>query len=339
MKTINVFGFHSHLGNDSRPSAFKTFIDPLKKHLKVNVFPIDNASINQFNYDSLIGSPIVFWAIHPNSKLFLHVKHNITWVPMYDDVLWQSKNWWRKISKRVKIISYSDSIYKKIKHFDHKAIKVKYFEDPANFKKCSWNKGINIFYWNRSGLLTKKQIELICLKTKAKTLVFRNHLDYYAHHSQNISLNGKTGLTKIISLDNNTSYEKYLSALSKCNVFFSPRLYEGIGLTNLEAMASGMAVFSPSNPTMSEYIKHNSNGILLNYNNSIRHYNRFITKLGKLFKINLDPLPVLLNNSRIKNINLNLLEKIGNKAREDHKVGYRNWENTVPKIVKFIFEK
>jgi len=56
--------------------------------------------------------------------------------------------------------------------------------------------------------------------------------------------------------------EDYLKTLSGSNVFFAPRLYEGIGMPFLEAMAMGIVVVAPGHPTMNEYIIDGENGLL-----------------------------------------------------------------------------
>ena len=54
----------------------------------------------------------------------------------------------------------------------------------------------------------------------------------------------------------------YAPALRRAGIYFAPRLYEGIGISFLEAMAMGKAVVAPDNPTMNEYVTHNVNGFL-----------------------------------------------------------------------------
>jgi Glycosyl transferases group 1 len=46
------------------------------------------------------------------------------------------------------------------------------------------------------------------------------------------------------------------------NVYFAPRIEEGIGQAFLEAMSRGQCVVAADNPTMSEYIVHGVNGLL-----------------------------------------------------------------------------
>ena len=63
------------------------------------------------------------------------------------------------------------------------------------------------------------------------------------------------------------SPEEYGRVLQEQNVFFAPRRYEGIGMSFLEAMSLGMAVISPDNPTMNEYISSGETGYLYDPDN------------------------------------------------------------------------
>lgn len=51
---------------------------------------------------------------------------------------------------------------------------------------------------------------------------------------------------------------------AKANVFFAPRLEEGIGQAMLEAFSLGQCVVAPDAGTMNEYIVHGVNGLLYN---------------------------------------------------------------------------
>ena len=58
--------------------------------------------------------------------------------------------------------------------------------------------------------------------------------------------------------------EDYLRAVREADVFFAPRVSEGIGMSFLEAMVGGKCVAAPDNPTMTEYIDHGRTGLLYN---------------------------------------------------------------------------
>jgi glycosyltransferase involved in cell wall biosynthesis len=53
----------------------------------------------------------------------------------------------------------------------------------------------------------------------------------------------------------------------RAHVFFAPRALEGIGMSFLEAMARGQIVVAPDKPTMNEYIRHRTSGILYDFSN------------------------------------------------------------------------
>lgn len=54
----------------------------------------------------------------------------------------------------------------------------------------------------------------------------------------------------------------YEYVLGKANVFFAPRLEEGIGQATLEALSRGQCVVAPDNGTMNEYISKELTGLL-----------------------------------------------------------------------------
>ena len=339
MPVINIFGWHSHFGENYRPSAMKVFVDPIRQYHKVRTIPLGGSSYNNFDYNSLKEEPIVFFAMHPPAQLLEDNNFNITWVPMYDDVKWNRLSFWKKFPKSTKIIAYSKWISNLTIGLEFKTMRVKYFENPNSSKLASWDNGHNIFYWNRSGLLNKEQLKTMCDTLNAKTLIFRDHLDYYSHKKQKIILKNKIGNTDVINLDMYSNSVEYMEHLYRCNIFIAPRLYEGIGLTFLEAMANGMVVLSPNSPTMNEYIQNNINGVFLPYSELRRHYNRFVTKLSNKSGISfpiISVLPTYYNFNKLINLPL---EKIGNNARKTHIEGYRKWVDTIPSIGDFILSE
>ena len=60
--------------------------------------------------------------------------------------------------------------------------------------------------------------------------------------------------------------EEMIKDMEKSAVYIAPRLYEGIGMSFLEAMAHGRCVIAPDNPTMNEYITDKVTGYLYNPN-------------------------------------------------------------------------
>jgi glycosyltransferase involved in cell wall biosynthesis len=65
----------------------------------------------------------------------------------------------------------------------------------------------------------------------------------------------------LVSWSSNNNSE-HLKNLEECDLFVSPREYEGIGIATLEALALGVPAISIRRPTINEYITHGKNGIL-----------------------------------------------------------------------------
>ncbi|WP_218510123.1 glycosyltransferase family 4 protein [Variovorax sp. dw_308] len=97
-----------------------------------------------------------------------------------------------------------------------------------------------------------------------------------------------------------------LTALvERANVYFAPRLEEGIGQSFLEAMARGKCVVAPNQGTMNEYILHGVNGLLYEHHN-----------------------PRPLDFSRVK--------RLGRCARDSVVAGHAQWLAAEDGIVDFI---
>ena len=61
--------------------------------------------------------------------------------------------------------------------------------------------------------------------------------------------------------------QDYLKYLNQANIFIAPRAAEGVGLSFVEALARGCAVFAYDAPTMNEYITHKADGFLFKERN------------------------------------------------------------------------
>ena len=100
--------------------------------------------------------------------------------------------------------------------------------------------------------------------------------------------------------------EDFFKILKASNVFFAPRLYEGIGISFIEAMTMRQCVVAPNTPTMNEYIRDGETGLLYDPGN-----------------------PVSLDFSNAK--------QIANNAREYCKKGYKRWIESEEELIDFIY--
>ncbi|MDR2744870.1 MAG: glycosyltransferase [Desulfovibrio sp.] len=100
---------------------------------------------------------------------------------------------------------------------------------------------------------------------------------------------------------------EFATILRKANIFFAPRLVEGIGQTTLEAMCLGQCVVAPNNGTMNEYILNGLNGLLFTPTN-------------------------------IHSLDFGGAEKLGRNAWESAVEGHRRWRNAESDVVAYILE-
>src|SRR5690606_16522650 len=95
--------------------------------------------------------------------------------------------------------------------------------------------------------------------------------------------------------------EEFLAVMKRANVYFAPRLSEGIGMANLEAMAQGQCVLAHRESTHNEYLKHGANGLLFDL-------------------------------SHVYPIDLSRAKQLGKAARETVIAGYDRWLASHPTI-------
>lgn len=91
----------------------------------------------------------------------------------------------------------------------------------------------------------------------------------------------------------------------RANVYFAPRLEEGIGQTFLEAMGRGQCVVAADGPTMNEYIVHDVNGLLYEPRS---------------------PAPLDLSD----------VARLGREARRGATAGRARWEESEERLAEFI---
>jgi glycosyltransferase involved in cell wall biosynthesis len=95
------------------------------------------------------------------------------------------------------------------------------------------------------------------------------------------------------------------AVLSQANVFFTPRVEEGIGQSFLEAMARGQCVVAPNNGTMNEYIQDKYTGLLF-------------------------------DREDIRPLDFSDVIGIGERAYLSCELGYQTWLESHKDIVKYI---
>jgi glycosyltransferase involved in cell wall biosynthesis len=246
------------------------FIDIITPHNNIEFFYWDGKkkedirqtveNINDSNCDC-----VIFWQIIPSYKLLsLLISDNIIFVPMYD----ACHNWkyfqWYKYGK-LRFISFSKTLHDKLSEMGIVSFYIRYMSplpenfDPKNIRKNNQS----VFLWNRNGSIQINQVISFISYNQWNRFVIHEAPDQQiVDNKKNREMNVEALQVEKTAWFN--SQLEYIQTISSCDVYISPREYEGIGLSFLEAMRMGLCVVAKNNPTMNEYIEHGINGFLFN---------------------------------------------------------------------------
>jgi glycosyltransferase involved in cell wall biosynthesis len=223
---------------------------------------------------------------------------------MYDACFGYPDEYWLKY-RDFKFINFSKTLHLKLKKLGIISEYFQYFLKPEISKQQNRDfKQLNGFFWQRTSGITWDHIKKIVRKTDFNKIHIHAAVDPPGYELVLPSKEEKEKYNITIS-DWFPEKNDYVKLLSDTNVFFAPRLYEGIGMSFIEAMAMGQCVVAPDNPTMNEYITHGVNGLLYDLEDS-------------------SPLDF----SDIESISVNA-------KRYMHK-GYRKWSKSEKKLIRFI---
>lgn len=187
---------------------------------------------------------------------------NVISVPMYDDVGEQDDGFWIQQS-RYRHLTFSRTIHERLVRLGIPSLRLQYFPDPKEFDPVADFSALRGFFWQRTPALSWPTIRTLIGETRFHT--FHLHLAPDPPHFE-VPLPEKMDLGRHdVSVSNWFEDRRdFLAVLRQANVYFAPRLAEGIGMSFLEAMAAGQCVVAPDGPTMNEYITPGKTGLLYN---------------------------------------------------------------------------
>jgi glycosyltransferase involved in cell wall biosynthesis len=189
---------------------------------------------------------------------------NIILIPMYDQSGGWSDLYWLQY-RDFKVINFSKALHDKLQRLGMQSKYFQYYLPPATAgsSDAGMNDGLHGFFWQRTDGITWDHIRRLIEGTDFRS--FHLHLAV-----------DPPGYEKVMPTDEEIrkynitasewfhDREDYFRVASRANVFFAPRLYEGIGMSFVEAIAQGKFIVAPDYPTMNEYIAHGVNGLLYN---------------------------------------------------------------------------
>ncbi|RYF61212.1 MAG: glycosyltransferase [Comamonadaceae bacterium] len=206
----------------------------------------------------------------PDRAAFRQRHPNVVYIPMLDQFgIWQGpmfnqSDFWA-VFQGSKILNFSNALHCLTIGFGIASSWARYYQPAEPIVSPLGSAGLSGFFWIRR----QDQINWALVRQ----LIEGSRFDSFHLH-----LAGDPGAPKP-ELPSDEDVARYnitvstwfedrreLTALvERANVYFAPRMEEGIGQSFLEAMARGKCVVAPNHGTMNEYILPGVNGLLYDY--------------------------------------------------------------------------
>jgi GT2 family glycosyltransferase len=256
------------------------------------------AEFNEARYDV-----IVIWQLHEAFNLLSGRHPNVVFIPMYDSMLWAGDFYWKPAFNAAKVVCFSWALRREVMRRTVVHSGFQYYPDPARHALVEDFTTLRGFLWYRRREIPPSLAFCLCRGTEFERFVVHDAPDP-GHEAKG----AWTVPPNIYRLDRtrwSADGEAYAAALRNTNVFFAPRPNEGIGMSVLEAMASGHCVVAPDAPTMNEYISNGANGLLY--------------------------VP-----GRRTRLDFARARAIGARARESIERGHERWLSSIPDLLEFV---
>lgn len=265
--------------------------------------PLDISAIGVSDYAVIILWQQINYVLHPDID-----KHpNVILVPMFDCHAQNLSEFQRFIGNtNLKFINFCRAQHETCMEYGLKSFSAQYFPEPEKFDS-SRNYGELVgFFWPRRKEITWDMVAKLISNGQISRLLFHSAPDRGfppAIPPEKARKRFQMSISEWFD-----SKDAFLTYLQKANIYFAPRLYEGIGLSFLEAMAMGMCVVAPDTPTMNEYITHGVNGLLYDPGH---------------------PAPLDFSEA----------QRLGARARQSVEAGHKCWLKVIDDILDFIVNK
>jgi len=246
---------------------------------------------------------IVFYQVFWPTELVLQLGiTEAVFVPMYDDIRRKNSEWWKGY-RGCRFINFSRALDDQLEQHAGECLSVQYFPEPVESNRTS-DGGLVGFFWQRNRSLQWKTIWNVASGIEWKQF----NLHWVPDPGQRTAARPSKDFCSQYSICFSEWFDdpsEFAKLMSSADVYFAPRLYEGIGMGFLEAMARGQCVVAPDSATHNEYITSGVNGIL--YDPEV-------------------PGPVALADARV----------LGAAARNSCREGYVHWKAQENQIRNFV---
>lgn len=244
--------FHGITGSSNFfETLLKEFFDVEKRYVDGEL--IENLIKGHSPDDTII----LLWQCEILAPLLRQMGYACMLVPMWDGVSTLGRKFWKCLAG-LPAISFSYTLYNKMQHNGLRPLNVQYAPDPEQYPQVQDYVNKKFFFWYRGHGEAMDGFSAARLALGHQAEISIHQADRMQEHPLNyLGLYKEPRLTEWFP-----SRDAYIQYLSEHNLFFAPRLNEGIGFGFLDAMACGLVVVGWNNATMNEYIKNGVNGIL-----------------------------------------------------------------------------
>lgn len=184
-------------------------------------------------------------------------------VPMWDGAEGRSVQFWRQFTT-AQFISFSRVHHEQLQQSGLRSAYFRYFPKPDP-RPHDFTGPLSAFFWERTPGVepTLHTVADLCAALGISSLHVHLAPDRAAQRalaSDRWTMRG-VGITVSKWFEDRNELDNLMAA---SQFAFAPRALEGIGMSFLEPMARGQIVVAPNRPTMNEYIRHGTNGLLFN---------------------------------------------------------------------------
>ena len=250
---------------------------------------------------------VVFQMEHTAIQAAMLGLRNLVFIPMYDSAKYLNSDQWKTL-RSAKVLCFSSYLHEHIQRLGHRySSYFQYYLNPQLLPEIT-------DYSSRRGFLWQRRKEPSWYEI-AK-LLGTCQLDSFTLHCVLDPGEGDAVLPspeeqKFHNIHISTWFERQndlYDLLAQSNLYFAPRLDEGIGMSFIEALSMGMPVVANDAPTMNEYIVDGVNG--------------FLYRSDKLSSLTLG--------------NLDDHKAMGRRAREIAFFGYERWLSDQERLFDFL---
>ena len=260
MKKLLYIGHAYH--NKTQSTRFLK--DILESQYEVEYFDYDPYTQTDNAFSMLKGKTyniVVIFQIMPDINLLkrnLNFKRGV-FFPMYDGAPSRRDPIWLQYID-FNIINFSKTLHNELSNLGFSSFYIQYFPKPAEV--INWGDEKSVFFWNRTADINLPKVETLLADFEYNKFHLHKALDPEQEFEEPRNLLS----SKLEISEWYDTREEMVKDMEKSAIYIAPRLYEGIGMSFLEAMAHGRCVIAPDNPTMNEYIIDKVTGYLYNPN-------------------------------------------------------------------------